>query len=205
MNRTRLIACVSLSALCALLTACGPGVPDPSTPPTSFQAEVSSEQVEPAPTVPADGGFGPWQLTDETQTSTVTFDRDGTSSAATEAATCVTAMNAPAVIWVVVTVENKSGENLTPNGVTIVAADGAQIDATNAIETLNDAYGEAPESDARAACVSTNQTLADSQLENGVSGGATVVALLSIPADVTGIKSVTLNGYGATGALTYAE
>lgn len=62
---------------------------------------------------------------------------------------------------------------------------------------------DAPDSDARAACVATAQKLA--QLENGVSGGAKLVALETIPTTVTGIKSVTFNGYGVAGSLTYGN
>jgi len=204
MNRTGTIAVAAATVALALaLTACGGSATPSSSASTLAPRASSSDTVPPAPTVPADGGFGTWTLTDATQTSTVTFDKDGTSLAAKDAATCVKAMNAPPVIWVVATVENKSGATLTPNGVTIVAADGTQMYATNVIETLNNAYGAAPDSDARAACVATAQKLA--QLENGVSGGAKLVALETIPTTVTGIKSVTFNGYGVAGSLTYGN
>jgi hypothetical protein len=206
MNRTGTIAvAVATAGLALALAGCGGSATPSSSASTLAPLASSSDTVPPAPTVPADGGFGTWTLNDATQTSTVTFDKDGTSSAAKDAAACVTAMNAPSVIWVVVTVENKSGSTLTPNGVTIVTADGTQLDATNVIETLNNAYGNATDSAARAACVDTALILADAQLENGVYGGAKRVALETIPTTVTGIKSVTLNGYGNAGSLTYGN
>ena len=204
MNRTSTIA-VAAATVALALTACGGSATPSSSASTLAPLASSSDTVPPAPTVPADGGFGTWTLNDATQTSTVTFDKDGTSSAAKEAAACVKAMKAPPVIWVVATVENKSGKSLTPNGVTIVTADGTEIKATNVIETLNNAYGNATDSAARTACVDTAQKLADAQLENGVSGGAKLVALETIPTTVTGIKSVTFNGYGNTGSLTYGS
>ena len=204
MNRTSTIA-VAAATVALALTACGGSATPSSSASTLAPLASSSDTVPPAPTVPADGGFGTWTLNDATQTSTVTFDKDGTSSAAKEAAACVKAMKALPVIWVVATVENKSGASLTPNGVTIVAADGTEIQATNVIETLNNAYGNATDSAARTACVDTAQKLADAQLENGVSGGAKLVALETIPTTVTGIKSVTFNGYGNTGSLTYGS
>jgi len=204
MNRTSTIA-VAAATVAVALTACGGSATPSSSASTLAPLASSSDTVPPAPTVPADGGFGTWTLNDATQTSTVTFDKDGTSSAAKEAAACVKAMKAPPVIWVVATVENKSGKSLTPNGVTIVTADGTELKATNVIETLNNAYGNATDSAARTACVDTAQKLADAQLENGVSGGANLVALETIPTTVTGIKSVTFNGYGNTGSLTYGS
>jgi len=204
MNRTSTIA-VAAATVALALTACGGSATPSSSASTLAPLASSSDTVPPAPTVPADGGFGTWTLNDATQTSTVTFDKDGTSSAAKEAAACVKAMKAPPVIWVVATVENKSGKSLTPNGVTIVTADGTELKATNVIETLNNAYGNATDSAARTACVDTAQKLADAQLENGVSGGAKLVALETIPTTVTGIKSVTFNGYGNTGSLTYGS
>lgn len=204
MNRTSTIA-VAAATVAVALTACGGSATPSSSASTLAPLASSSDTVPPAPTVPADGGFGTWTLNDATQTSTVTFDKDGTSSAAKEAAACVKAMKAPPVIWVVATVENKSGKSLTPNGVTIVTADGTELKATNVIETLNNAYGNATDSAARTACVDTAQKLADAQLENGVSGGAKLVALETIPTTVTGIKSVTFNGYGNTGSLTYGS
>ena len=204
MNRTSTIA-VAAATVAVALTACGGSATPSSSASTRAPLASSSDTVPPAPTVPADGGFGTWTLNDATQTSTVTFDKDGTSSAAKEAAACVKAMKAPPVIWVVATVENKSGKSLTPNGVTIVTADGTELKATNVIETLNNAYGNATDSAARTACVDTAQKLADAQLENGVSGGAKLVALETIPTTVTGIKSVTCNGYGNTGSLTYGS
>ena len=204
MNRTSTIA-VAAATVALALTACGGSATPSSSASTLAPLASSSDTVPPAPTVPADGGFGTWTLNDATQTSTVTFDKDGTSSAAKDAAACVKAMKAPPVIWVVATVENKSGKSLTPNGVTIVTADGTELKATNVIETLNNAYGNATDSAARTACVDTAQKLADAQLENGVSGGAKLVALETIPTTVTGIKSVTFNGYGNTGSLTYGS
>ena len=204
MNRTSTIA-VAAATVAVALTACGGSATPSSSASTLAPLASSSDTVPPAPTVPADGGFGTWTLNDATQTSTVPFDKDGTSSAVTEAAACVKAMKAPPVIWVVATVENKSGKSLTPNGVTIVTADGTELKATNVIETLNNAYGNATDSAARTACVDTAQKLADAQLENGVSGGAKLVALETIPTTVTGIKSVTFNGYGNTGSLTYGS
>ena len=204
MNRTSTIA-VAAATVALALTACGGSATPSSSASTLAPLASSSDTVPPAPTVPADGGFGTWTLNDATQTSTVTFDKDGTSSAAKDAAACVKAMKAPPVIWVVATVENKSGKSLTPNGVTIVNADGTELKATNVIETLNNAYGNATDSAARTACVDTARKLADAQLENGVSGGAKLVALETIPTTVTGIKSVTFNGYGNTGPLTYGS
>jgi hypothetical protein len=200
-----LLKWIAIAAAAGCVACSSPAPPSigPTVPATSETPAITAPPAPPAPTVPADGGFGTWTLNDATQTSTVTFDKDGTSSAAKEAAACVKAMKAPPVIWVVATVENKSGKSLTPNGVTIVTADGTELKATNVIETLGNAYGNATDSAARTACVDTAQKLADAQLENGVSGGAKLVALETIPTTVTGIKSVTFNGYGNTGSLTY--
>lgn len=42
----------------------------------------------------------------------------------------------------------------------------------------------------------TASEIAKSQMESGVAPGATVIALESVPASVTSVKSVTANGYG---------
>jgi hypothetical protein len=150
----------------------------------------------PAPTGPADKGLGRWSYADNREVVTVLFDPKGTNDLAKAAEACRVAMNGAPVVWIIVSAENKTGDQMRLSSVTIVSGDGQQLNVDNAVTTLGDWYVNAPESPAREACVETASKVAKSQIESGVAPGATVVALESVPATVTSVKWVTAYGYG---------
>jgi hypothetical protein len=187
MMRKRAIAVVV--GLSVLLSACG-------TSGSSSAPVLNSSSPRPAPTVPANGGLGTWSFADDHQAVTVTFDPKGTSDTAKAAEACRVAMKAEPVLWVVVSAENKTGDQSELFNITIVTGDGHQLGVDNAVGTLDDWYSNAPDSPARVACADTTNEIAKSQIETGIAPGATVVALESVPATVTSVKLVTAVGYG---------
>jgi hypothetical protein len=161
---------------------------------------------EPAPTVPPDGGLGTWSYADEYQAVTVTFDPSGTNEVATAGEACRVAMDAAPVVWVVVSAQNKTGDQSQLSWITIDTGAGLQLTVDNAVTTIGDWYVNAPDSPAREACAAAAGRVAESQIEGGVAPGATVVALESVPATVTSVKSVTAYGYrGAAIKLAYGS
>jgi hypothetical protein len=167
----------------------------------------ASPTARPAPTVPPDGGMvGAWSYSDDSQLVTVRFGTKGTSDMARAAEVCRVAMNGEPVVWVTVSAENKTGDQLQLSEITIVTGAGQQLTLDNAVMTIGDWYVNAPDSPAREACVETAGRVADNQIEGGVAPGATVVALESVPATVTSVKSVTTYGYlGHPIALAYGS
>lgn len=165
----------------------GPGASGAATPPH-------------ASTGPADRGLGMWSYADEREVVTVLFDPNGTNDLAKAAEACRVAMNAGPVVWIIVSAQNKTGDQMQLSTVTITSGDGHQYSAGSAVDALNGWYVNAPDSTARAACVTTNSDLSKSQIGNDIAPvdtpGATFVALAYVPATVTSVKWVTAHGYG---------
>ena len=152
----------------------------------------------PAPTVPSDGGMvGTWSYVDNSQVVTIRFDTKGISDEAKDAEACRAAMNGASVVWVIVSAENKTGDQTSLGIVTIVSGDGHQYSADSAVDALNGWYSNAPESKARADCVATNQAIAATQYGSAIAPGATFSTLDYLPATVTTVKSVTAYGNGS--------
>jgi hypothetical protein len=167
----------------------------------------ASPTLRPAPMVPPDGGLvGTWTYADASQVVTVRFDAKGTSDAAKAAEACRAAMNGAPVLWVLVSAENKTGDQSSLGIVTIVSGDGHQYEADSAVGALNPWYENAPDSTARADCVTTNQALAQSEMESNIAPGATYETLDYVPITVTSVKSVTAYGNGSQEiTLTYGS
>lgn len=195
MKKRATIAVVGLSLL---LSACGTNSTGagPSGSPTAPVGSASSPR--PAPTVPSDGGMvGSWSYADNSQIVTVRFDTKGTSDSAKAAEACRLAMKGAPVVWVIVSAENKTGDQSSLGIVTIVSGDGHQYSADSAVDALNGWYTNVPESTARADCVTTNQAIAATQYGSGIAPGATFSTLDYLPATVTTVKSVTAYGNGS--------
>jgi len=158
----------------------------------------ASPTQRPAPTVPSDGGLaGTWTYADASQVVTIRFDTKGTSDAAKAAEACRAGVNGAPVLWVMVSAENKTGDHSSLGIVTIVSGDGSQYETESAVGALNPWYVNAPESTARADCVTTNQALAQSQYGSDIAPGATYATLDYLPMTVTSVKSVTAYGKGS--------
>ncbi len=177
----------AMIGLSILFSGCGTSSWPAATPPNASPG-------------PADRGLGTWSYADNREVVTVLFDPKGTNDLAKAAEACRVAMNAEPVVWIIVSAENKTGDQMRLSTVTIVSGDGHQYSAGSAVDALNGWYVNAPDSTARAACVTTSSDLSKSQIGNDIAPvdtpGATFVALAYVPATVTSVKWVTAHGYG---------